>query len=73
MQLPGLMLFSSNKHAVMFLQGLGSLQNLDLSLNGLSTVPLGLLDEVQGLRYTHTHCLLKCCRLLNGAFIWTDL
>uniref|UniRef100_A0A668AYP1 Leucine rich repeats and transmembrane domains 2 n=1 Tax=Myripristis murdjan TaxID=586833 RepID=A0A668AYP1_9TELE len=35
----------------MFLQGLGSLQNLDLSLNGLSTVPLGLLDEVQGLRW----------------------
>uniref|UniRef100_A0A3B3BRH6 Leucine-rich repeats and transmembrane domains 2a n=1 Tax=Oryzias melastigma TaxID=30732 RepID=A0A3B3BRH6_ORYME len=34
-----------------FLQGLGSLQSLDLSLNGLSTVPLGLLDELQKLRW----------------------
>lgn len=34
----------------MFLQGLGGLQSLDLSLNGLSSVPLGLLDEMQTLR-----------------------
>ncbi|XP_061920920.1 leucine-rich repeat and transmembrane domain-containing protein 2 isoform X1 [Entelurus aequoreus] len=32
-------------------QGLGSLQSLDLSLNGLASVPLGLLDELQSLRW----------------------
>lgn len=36
---------------LIFLQGLGGLQSLDLSLNGLSSVPLGLLDELQSLRY----------------------
>lgn len=35
---------------VMLLQGLGGLQSLDLSLNGLSSVPLGVLDELQSLR-----------------------
>lgn len=41
----------SNKGLLlMFLQGLSGLQSLDLSLNGLSTVPLGLLDELQSLR-----------------------
>ncbi|XP_056878984.1 leucine-rich repeat and transmembrane domain-containing protein 2 isoform X2 [Takifugu flavidus] len=32
------------------LEGLGGLQSLDLSLNGLSSVPLGVLDELQSLR-----------------------
>lgn len=41
----------SNKGLLlMFLQGLSGLQSLDLSLNGLSTIPLGLLDELQSLR-----------------------
>lgn len=35
---------------LLLFQGLGGLQSLDLSLNGLASVPLGLLDELQGLR-----------------------
>lgn len=41
----------SDKFDLTFPQGLGGLQSLDLSLNGLSSVPLGLLDELQNLRY----------------------
>ena len=39
-----------DKPALCSPQGLGGLQRLDLSLNGLSSIPLGLLDETQGLR-----------------------
>lgn len=42
---------SVEKFDVTFPQGLGGLHSLDLSLNGLSSVPLGLLDELQNLRY----------------------
>lgn len=35
---------------MMFLQGLGAIQRLDMSLNGLSSIPLGLMDELQSLR-----------------------
>lgn len=38
------------QRVLLFPQGLGGLQSLDLSLNGLSSVPLGLLDELQSLR-----------------------
>lgn len=44
---------------VVFPQGLGGLHSLDLSLNGLSSVPLGVLDELQSLRYTSPHILLS--------------
>lgn len=43
-------LYSAVELVLMFLQGLGGLQSLDLSLNGLSSIPLGLLDELQSLR-----------------------
>ncbi|XP_047245066.1 leucine-rich repeat and transmembrane domain-containing protein 2 isoform X2 [Girardinichthys multiradiatus] len=33
------------------MEGLGSLHSLDLSLNGLSTIPIGLMDELQHLRW----------------------
>lgn len=45
-----LAVFGIADFVVMLLQGLGGLQSLDLSLNGLSSVPLGVLDELQTLR-----------------------
>lgn len=58
----------TNKKGIsMSLQGLGGLQSLDLSLNGLSSIPLGLLDELQSLRYPHicTNYFTPTCFLFS--------